>query len=82
MSSAVVSVVCGVLKVNVRTYILYTFLGSIFRNLVFLYIGFVGLESYHSLMTGIDKGETVIQIIIAAVFVILIGWGYIKRKKN
>lgn len=38
-----VSLVCGVIKVNFRTYMISSFLGTIVRNSIYIWIGFSGI---------------------------------------
>lgn len=78
--SAPISVVCGIIKLNVKTYILSTFLGTIVRNLLYLYVGFIGLSSFEEMMGGLDSLESVIQIIIALGIIGVILWAYYKRR--
>jgi membrane protein DedA with SNARE-associated domain len=81
MPTAPVSVVAGLVKLNLRTYLLSSFLGYIGRNLIYLYIGYVGVESYEGLMSGVDSVESVVQLIIGAGLVIGVGYMYTKRGK-
>jgi membrane protein DedA with SNARE-associated domain len=80
--SAPVSVVCGLIKLNIRTYLLSTFLGTSVRNMLYLYVGYVGLSSYESVLGGLDSVESIVQIVIGVGIVGIIGWAYYKRKKS
>lgn len=80
MSSAVVSVCSGVVKINLRTYIVTTFLGTIIRDFFYLYVGFTGIEVLHNLVEGFDSIESIIQALVAVLIVVFIGWIAWKRK--
>ena len=78
--SSPISVVCGIIKLNLKTYLLSTFLGTIVRNLLYLYVGFIGLSSFEDMMEGLDSLESIIQLIIALGIIGVIIWAYYKRK--
>ncbi len=81
MPSTPVSLLCGILKINLVTFFAATFVGFYVRNLCFMLIGYTGLNAAESLMTGLDSAEKVLQIVIVAGVVALLGWHYWKRKK-
>lgn len=77
--SAVLSVVCGAIKLDLRTYLVATLVGTFFRNLIFLYFGFFGAASYTSLMRGMDEAESLVQVGILAGLILLIAAVYYRR---
>lgn len=79
--SAPISVVCGTVKVKVKNYILATFLGNIVRNLIFFYIGYLGVDSFQHILEGIDQSETVVKILILGGLVGIVAYSYYKRRK-
>lgn len=71
VSSAVVSVVSGFVKVNFKSYVVATFFGNIVRNLFFILLGYYGLEATTGVMGGLETGESIFKL----VFVLLVvGW--------
>lgn len=80
--SSVVSVTCGFIKLNIKTYLIGTFLGTLIRNLFFLYLGYTGLIASKSVATGIDSAETAGKIIVVVLMVIGLAVFYIKRNKK
>lgn len=82
MPSTPISVVCGILKINLRTFFLATYLGFYVRNLTFMLLGYTGLAAIGSLMEGIDTAETVLKILIVLAAVGVIGWLYWKRRSR
>ncbi len=78
--SAPVSFVCGAIKLDLPTFLTSTFLGNIVRNFIYLYLGYAGLEGYKGLIRGIQKGESIIQIVIVLVLVALLAGLYYKRR--
>ena len=82
MPSAPVSIVCGFIKFNFKSFITLTFFGTIIRNLFFLYLGYLGASNLERIMEGVMNIESYFEIGIAAAIVIFISWIYLKRKKQ
>jgi len=82
MPSTPISIICGFIKLDKITFIRSTFIGYFFRNLMFLYIGYVGLSTYHQMLQGFDNLESLITMFIGATLVVIIGIGYYKRGKG
>lgn len=80
MPSTPVSLVCGILKINLRTFLVATYLGFYVRNLTFMFLGYTGLAAAGSLMEGIDTAETVLKIVIVLAAAAILGWLYWKRR--
>lgn len=81
MPSSPISIMCGFLKINIKTFIIFTFLGSIIRNLFFLYLGYTGLAASESITQGIDSFETIGKIVFMAILLAGLFWGYKNREK-
>lgn len=79
MPSTPISLICGMLKINVRTFFVATAIGFYIRNLCFMLLGYTGLAAMGSLMEGIDTAETLLKIVIVAGGAAVIGWLYWKR---
>lgn len=80
--SSPVSAVCGIIKINLRTYIVSTLLGNFFRNLTYLYLGYAGISAYESVLSGLDSLESKVQIVIFLCLAGFVGWIYCKRHKK
>jgi membrane protein DedA with SNARE-associated domain len=80
MPSSPISVVCGLIKLNYKVFALGTGIGSVFRNLFFLYIGFTGLAATESFMEGLESAETIAQIVF--VLALVGGFYYFYRKRE
>lgn len=83
--STLVSVGSGILKINLRTYIVQTFLGTFIKNHLYLYIGFGGISLAQQYVSE-DSFAYYIGIQIALTTVSVIGlwlWGrHTNRKKE
>lgn len=82
LPSAPISVVCGIIKLNIRTYLVSTFLGITIRNMIFILFGYFGIESYNHIVKGIENTESIMQVIIFLALGALIAWTYWKRRKE
>lgn len=80
--SSPVSVVCGLMKIPIKTYLTATLLGNFIRNFIFLYLGYAGLAAYGALMHGLDRVESLIQILLGLALAVFLGWIYWKRKRG
>lgn len=80
--SAPVSVICGVIKVKMRTYVSMTFVGSFVRNLLYLFLGYEGLEAANSLAHGLDSVESLVQIFMAGALGGVAVWFYWQRRRG
>lgn len=80
--SAPVSVACGIIKYDLKIYLTSALLGTFVRNMLFLYLGYVGYGNYKEIMNGLSSTESVLQVIIFLIVLLVIGWSYFKRKKQ
>ncbi|VVA44565.1 conserved membrane hypothetical protein [Candidatus Roizmanbacteria bacterium] len=70
------SFVCGIIKLNIRTFIVSAFIGSFIRIFILLYLG---VAAYRSLITNTNNA---IEVLLVFIIVCLIGWFYYKRKNR
>lgn len=82
MPSTPISLLCGILKINLRTFFVATYIGFYIRNLTFLLLGYSGLAAMGSLMAGIDTAETVLKLLLVLMGAGGIGWLYWKRRSG
>lgn len=81
MPSPPVSIVCGLIKLNLRTFLWGSFAGNFVRNLMFLGLGYYGLSSYENLLKGLDSAESIVQLLIVAALAVAIVVIYVQRRK-
>lgn len=82
MPTAPVSIVCGLIKVNLRTYLVSTFLGTIVRNALYLYLGYTSIGALESINEGLDSFESVGYVILFVLLAGIVGFMYLQRRKN
>lgn len=82
MPSTPISLLCGILKINLRTFFAATYIGFYVRNLSFMLLGYTGLAAMGSLMEGINTAETFLKLVIVLGGVGILGWLYWKRRSG
>lgn len=82
MPTAPVSVIAGLIKINLKTYLTSTFFGLFIRNLIYLYLGYMSLGALESLSSGFDSLEKIGYFILAIFSGIVLLWMYRKRSQG
>lgn len=82
MPSSPISITCGAIKINFKTFLWATFFGSIIRSMFYLYLGYSGLDAARSLLEGMDSLETLFKVLFVAVLGGAVLWGYYKRQRG
>ncbi len=79
MPSTPISLLCGILKIDLKSFLFATYAGFYVRNFLFMIIGYTGLSAMGPLMSGLDTAETVLKLVIVLGVVGVLGWLYWKR---
>lgn len=82
MPTAPVSVIAGLIKIDLKTYLIGTFLGLVVRNLIYLYLGYTSLGALESLSEGFDSLEKIGYLILAVFAGVVLLWMYRKRRRG
>ncbi|MBP7774757.1 VTT domain-containing protein [Candidatus Woesebacteria bacterium] len=82
MPTAPVSVIAGLIKIDLKTYLVSTFLGLMVRNLIYLYLGYTSLGTLESLSEGFDSLEKIGYLILAVFAGVVLLWMYRKRRQG
>ena len=77
--SVVISGFCGIIRLPLKEYVMYSFLGTIVRNIILAAIGWRVGAVYESIAVYIDKAENVIFILSGALMLGFIGYRIYKR---
>lgn len=80
MPTAPISVVAGLLKLNLKTYLLSTFLGLVLRNLFYLYVGYTSIGALESVNDNLDSLENIGYVILFFGMFALMIWFYRQRR--
>jgi membrane protein DedA with SNARE-associated domain len=81
MPSTLISVGGGLLKIRLKLFIISTFIGSMIRNFIYIYLGYAGTTVVSSFVKKTTSAESIIQIIAVIVIVLVVGFLYYKRRK-
>jgi membrane protein DedA with SNARE-associated domain len=73
------NVACGIIRFPFKHFIVATFLGSVARGWMLLYVGHAGLTSYDEVTTGTARAESLMTKGVAVAILALIAWAYVKR---
>ncbi len=79
MPTTIASLVCGFIKLNIRTYLRATFFGYFVRSFIFLYLGYTGIATYDSLSGGLGGIESLMKMAFAFGLIALLAWVFYKR---
>jgi membrane protein DedA with SNARE-associated domain len=79
---SLVSIFAGLLRVPLRPFTLYTFLGSIFRCFILAFVGWWIGSTYEKVATHLDSVETVVSIFMLMGMAAALGYLYLKLRKG
>lgn len=82
MPTAPVSVIAGLIKINLKTYLLSTFAGLLIRSFIYMYLGYVSFGNLESLSRGFDSLEKIGYFILSIFGGVVLLWMYRKRQKG
>lgn len=77
--SAPISVICGLLGIRKKLFIISTYFGTIIRDFVYLYIGFTGIEAASAFVDGVEGVSSLVTILMAVVAIGLVIWILVKK---
>lgn len=78
--TAPVSIISGLIKTDIKTYLISTFLGLLVRNSIYLYVGHASFGALESLNQGFDSLENIGYLFILSIILMFVIWIYRKRK--
>jgi len=79
---SLVSIFAGLLRIPIKPFTLFTFLGSIFRC---FFLGFVGWwigATYEKVATRLDSIETMVSLLMLMAMVVILGYLYLKFRRT
>jgi membrane protein DedA with SNARE-associated domain len=82
MPTSPVTVVCGILRLEPKSFFTASFLGYFGRGLIYLLLGFFAYGSYESIVQGFESVESIVQIILVLILGLGIAYFYYKRSKG
>jgi len=82
MPSVVVSVGSGLLKVPMKLFVISTFLGTIIRDGIYLYTGYIGTQALMVFVQESTHFETYVKIVVVLAVLGFLGYRMSKKRKN
>lgn len=82
MPTAPVSVIAGLIKLDLKTYLASTFLGLMLRNVLYLYLGYTSVGALDSLAEGFDSLENIGYLVLAIIGGVALLWLYRRRQQG
>jgi membrane protein DedA with SNARE-associated domain len=80
--TGIVSLVCGIIRIPFKSFTLISFIGIVVRNLIYLYIGYIGLDASKSLAHEFGGAEKLLKIGLTLAFIIVIAYIIYARTKR
>lgn len=77
-----VSIVAGIIKMDLRVFLIATYAGNFFKDLLYLYIGYAGIAKLHTLWRQVESVKVIFDIAIVAGFAILLFILYTERGRG
>ncbi len=72
--SAPISLLCGLIGVPKKLFLISTFFGTIVRDFIYLYIGFTGLGAAEQIIEGIEGTSSIVTIILGVIGLAVFGY--------
>jgi membrane protein DedA with SNARE-associated domain len=79
---SLVSIFAGLVRVPIRPFTVFTFLGSIFRCLLLAFVGWWIGATYEKVATRLDSLETIVSILLMIVMIAVLGCLYRRLRKS
>ncbi len=81
MPSTPITIICGMLSIDLWTYFLATYVGFYFRNILFFYIGYTGISTLKDVTEGVGTAESILKVFLVLAVCTGIGWFYYRRQQ-
>jgi membrane protein DedA with SNARE-associated domain len=83
VSSTLISVGGGLIKIPLRLFLISTYIGSIIRDTIYLYIGYSGVRTFRKFMKEADSiSETIILVVLISITLYLVYRFYKYKTKS
>ena len=80
--TAPVSLVAGLIKLELRSYIWATLWGTLVRSAIYLYFGYTSVGALNALNEGLDSLESIGYVILAVMLALMIAYFYYLRSRG
>lgn len=80
--STLITVGSGLIRVPQRLFIISTFIGSIIRDSIYLYIGYVGTIAFEKYFHKTGNAQIIITSLIILAVIVIVSYHFYKNKKT
>ncbi|MDO8565616.1 MAG: VTT domain-containing protein [Candidatus Moranbacteria bacterium] len=77
-----VSLAAGIIKMDLRVFLVATYAGNFFKDLLYLYAGYIGLAKLHTLWRTIEPIKFGVDILVAIAIIVFLILLYMHRVKG
>lgn len=77
-----VSIVAGIIKMDLWVFLIATYAGNFFKDLLYLYIGYAGIAKLHTLWRHVENVKVIFDIAIIIGFAVLLFILYTERGRG
>lgn len=77
-----VSITAGIIKMDLRVFLLATYAGNFFKDLLYLYIGYAGIAKLHTLWRHIDDVKLVVDVAVLLIIALFLFILYTERGRG
>jgi membrane protein DedA with SNARE-associated domain len=77
-----VSLAAGIIKMDVRVFLLATYLGNFCKDLFYLYVGYAGLAKVHTLWREIDRVKFGVDILVGISIIAFLAVLYLHKQRG
>ena len=77
-----VSIAAGIIKMDIKVFLLATYAGNFLKDLVYLYAGYIGLAKLHVLWRKIDHVKFGVDIIVTLAIIVFLIFLYVHRGRG
>lgn len=74
-----VSVLAGVIKLNLKSFLITTFIGTYIRFMFYLILAYEGVKKYEGLLDTLDTTNKIFEVVIVLA---VLGWGFMFLRNN
>lgn len=74
-----VSVIAGLIKLNIWTFAVTTFIGTYIRFMFYLVVAYQGVKKYEGMLDTVDAANSIFEVVIVMT---VLGWGFLFLRKN
>lgn len=77
--SLAVSLACGVIKIELKTFIMASYLGNVCKDTIYILIGYFGAQAFRTLLIEMERIRFGISFLIGLVVLVILFFGYRQR---